>query len=116
MLFNSSTKVFSFHCVVYSIVLLGTIFSVLVLGQFDYPALSVVQLRFLRLQSNRAEQRVTYSCYPGQRLGQTQRQVQFLTDAVKQSYLGALQDCVVCSVWHLNVKTPLIVVIPFKIF
>lgn len=71
---------------------------VLVLGQFEYPALSVVQLRFLRLQSNRAEQRVTYSCYPGQRLDETERQVQFLTDAVKQSYLGALQHCVVCIV------------------
>lgn len=66
-------------------------------AQFEYPALSVVQLRFLRLQSNRAEQRVTYSCYPGHQLGQTQRQVQFLTDSVKQSYLGELQDCVVCG-------------------
>lgn len=61
--------------------------------KFEYPALSVVQLRFLRLQSNRAEQRVTYSCSPGLQLGQTQRQVQFRTDAVKQSYLGELQDC-----------------------
>lgn len=62
--------------------------------QFEYPGLSVVQVRFLRLQSSQAEQKMTFSCYSGYRLGPTQRQVKFLTDSLRQSYLGTLQDCV----------------------
>ncbi|XP_029921679.1 collagen alpha-1(III) chain-like [Myripristis murdjan] len=62
--------------------------------QFYYPAASVVQMRFLRLHSNTAVQKVTYSCHPGHKLGQSDRDVKFLADTKKQSYLGALKDCV----------------------
>ncbi|XP_034047688.1 collagen alpha-2(V) chain [Thalassophryne amazonica] len=62
--------------------------------QFYYPGANVVQMRFLRLHSNTAVQKVTYSCHPGHRLGQNDREVRFLTDTRKQSYLGALNDCV----------------------
>lgn len=58
----------------------------------------MVQMRFLRLHSTTAVQMVTYSCHPGHRLGQVDREVKFLTDTRKQSYLGALKDCVVCTV------------------
>ncbi|XP_072227829.1 collagen alpha-1(II) chain-like [Leuresthes tenuis] len=61
--------------------------------QFHYPGSNVVQMRFLRLHSTTAVQRVTYSCHPGHRLGQMDREVKFLTDTRKQSYLGMLQDC-----------------------
>ncbi|KAF6732467.1 Collagen alpha-1(II) chain [Oryzias melastigma] len=62
--------------------------------QFSYPDASVVQMRFLRLHSITAVQKVTYSCHPGYRQGQTERSVKFLTDTRRQSYLGALRDCV----------------------
>uniref|UniRef100_A0A8C7ZJW1 Fibrillar collagen NC1 domain-containing protein n=1 Tax=Oryzias sinensis TaxID=183150 RepID=A0A8C7ZJW1_9TELE len=61
--------------------------------QFSYPDASVVQMRFLRLHSVTAVQRVTYSCHPGSRQGPTERSVKFLTDTRRQSYLGALRDC-----------------------
>lgn len=57
----------------------------------------MVQLRFLRLHSSTAAQSITYSCHPGHRLGQTDRDVKFLTDTRMQSYLGVLKDCVVCK-------------------
>lgn len=63
--------------------------------QFSYPDASVVQMRFLRLHSVTAVQRVTYSCHPGSRQGPTERSVKFLTDTRRQSYLGALRDCMV---------------------
>lgn len=61
-------------------------------------------MRFLRLHSNTAVQKVTYSCHPGHRLGQSDRDVKFLADTKKQSYLGALKDCVVrrrCLILYL---------------
>ncbi|XP_072309336.1 collagen alpha-1(II) chain-like [Eucyclogobius newberryi] len=61
--------------------------------QFDYPGASVVQLRFLKLQSSTAVQKLTYSCHPGHGLGQAGRDVKFLTNTGKQSYLGQLSDC-----------------------
>lgn len=64
--------------------------------QFYYPGASVVQMRFLRLHSVAAIQKITYSCQQGRSLGQTDREVKFLTDAWKQSYHGVLKDCVVC--------------------
>ncbi|XP_042565384.1 uncharacterized protein si:ch211-196i2.1 [Clupea harengus] len=51
-------------------------------------------MRFLRLHSRRVEQRVTFSCPPGHRLGQTRREAKFMTDVSKQSYLATIQDCV----------------------
>ncbi|KAJ7988519.1 hypothetical protein DPEC_G00324420 [Dallia pectoralis] len=62
--------------------------------QFFYPGANVVQMRFLRLQSWKAVQKITYSCHPGHRLGQSEREVKFLADTRKQSYLGELQDCI----------------------
>ncbi|XP_064860748.1 collagen alpha-2(V) chain-like [Oncorhynchus nerka] len=62
--------------------------------QFYYPGANVVQMRFLRLQSWRALQKITYTCHPGHRLGHTAREVKFLTDTRRQSYLGALNDCI----------------------
>ncbi|XP_061837042.1 collagen alpha-1(II) chain-like [Nerophis lumbriciformis] len=61
---------------------------------FVYPGASVVQMRFLRLQSSTATQKMTYSCHPGHILGQSQRDIKFLTDTRQQSFLGAVQDCV----------------------
>lgn len=62
--------------------------------QFYYPGANVVQMRFLRLQSWRALQKITYTCHPGHRLGHTDREVKFLTDTRRQSYLGAINDCI----------------------
>ncbi|XP_071011182.1 collagen alpha-2(V) chain-like [Oncorhynchus clarkii lewisi] len=61
--------------------------------QFYYPGANVVQMRFLRLQSCKAVQRIIYSCHPGHRLGHTDREVKFLADTRRQSFLGALKDC-----------------------
>lgn len=63
--------------------------------QFYYPGANVVQMRFLRLHSSTAVQTVTFSCHPGHRLGQTHRDIKFLTDTKKQSYLGEIRDCMV---------------------
>ena len=52
-------------------------------------------MRFLRLHSARSSQKVTYSCHPGHRLGPGRRDVKFLADTRKQSFLGTLADCVV---------------------
>ncbi|XP_019209972.1 collagen alpha-1(I) chain isoform X2 [Oreochromis niloticus] len=62
--------------------------------QFYYQGANVVQMRFLRLHSGTAVQKVSYSCHPGHRLGPASRDVKFLTDSRTQSYLGAVQDCV----------------------
>lgn len=64
-------------------------------AQFYYPGANVVQMRFLKLHSSTAIQKVTYSCHPGHELGETDRDVKFLTDTRKQSFLGSLKDCVV---------------------
>lgn len=56
----------------------------------------MVQLRFLRLHSSTATQSMTYSCHPGHRLGLTDTEVKFLADTKRQSYLGIIQDCLVC--------------------
>ncbi|XP_064210552.1 collagen alpha-1(II) chain-like isoform X1 [Anguilla rostrata] len=64
------------------------------LPQFEYPGASVVQLRFLRLSSRFVTQNVTYSCSSGHQQGQREREIKFLADTRRQSYLGALKDCV----------------------
>lgn len=64
-------------------------------SQFHYPGENVVQLRFLRLHSSTAIQSITFSCHPGHKLGETERDVKFLTDSRTQSYLGVLKGCVV---------------------
>ncbi|XP_071399966.1 collagen alpha-1(II) chain [Centroberyx affinis] len=62
--------------------------------QFEYPGAGVVQMRFLRLNSRFSAQNITYSCQPGSRQGLGEREVKFLADTRRQSYLGALRDCV----------------------
>ncbi|XP_056134911.1 collagen alpha-1(II) chain [Lampris incognitus] len=62
--------------------------------QFEYPGANVVQMRFLRLNSRFSTQNVTYSCHSGSRQGLREREVKFLADSRRQSYLGALRDCV----------------------
>ncbi|KAG7279261.1 hypothetical protein CRUP_033197 [Coryphaenoides rupestris] len=62
--------------------------------QFDFVGATVVQMRFLRLHSFTCSQKVTYSCHPGHRLGQLERDVKFLADTRRQSFLGTLKDCV----------------------
>ncbi|KAM7018581.1 collagen alpha-1(I) chain-like [Tautogolabrus adspersus] len=63
--------------------------------QFEYPGgADVVQMRFLRLNSRFSSQTITYSCQPGSRQSGGEREVKYLADTRRQSYLGALQDCV----------------------
>ncbi|KAJ4925954.1 hypothetical protein JOQ06_008139, partial [Pogonophryne albipinna] len=62
--------------------------------QFYYPGANVVQMRFLRLHSSTALQNLTFSCHPGHRLGPVDRDIKFLTDSRKQSFVGAVKDCV----------------------
>ncbi|KAG9354484.1 hypothetical protein JZ751_001194 [Albula glossodonta] len=68
--------------------------------QFEYPGATVVQLRFLKLNSRFASQNITYSCQSGHQLGQEEREVKFLADTRRQSYLGMLRDCEATGVIH----------------
>ncbi|KAK5870531.1 hypothetical protein PBY51_003472 [Eleginops maclovinus] len=62
--------------------------------QFEYPGgTDVVQMRFLRLKSRFCTQTVTYSCQRGTVQNHREREVQFLSDTRRQSYLGALPEC-----------------------
>ncbi|KAL2092225.1 hypothetical protein ACEWY4_012023 [Coilia grayii] len=61
--------------------------------QFEYTESSVVQMRFLRLNSNLASQNITFTCQPGSRQGATERDIKFLADTRRQSYVGSLHDC-----------------------
>lgn len=78
-----------------NVVLQIFLFCILLRCQFHYPGENVVQLRFLRLHSITAVQSITFSCHPGHKLGEAERDVKFLTDSRTQSYLGVLKDCVV---------------------
>lgn len=71
--------------------------------QFEYPGgTDVVQMRFLRLNSRISTQTITYSCQPGHTQSHHEREVKFLADTRRQSYLGALRDCVVSiSMWEI---------------
>ncbi|NXN19178.1 CO1A1 protein, partial [Indicator maculatus] len=64
--------------------------------QLEYAGASPVQLRFLRLHSTLATQRVSYSCRaaPGQGQPQLQKEIHFLADSLQQSYVASLQGCV----------------------
>ncbi|XP_055742455.1 collagen alpha-2(I) chain-like [Salvelinus fontinalis] len=59
--------------------------------QFGYPGPDVVQMRFIRLNSRLTSQNITYSCQPGNRQGPGEREVKFLADTRRQSYLGTLR-------------------------
>uniref|UniRef100_A0A4W5QUV2 Fibrillar collagen NC1 domain-containing protein n=1 Tax=Hucho hucho TaxID=62062 RepID=A0A4W5QUV2_9TELE len=68
--------------------------------QFEYLGPDVVQMRFLRLNSRLTSQNITYSCQPGNIQGPGKREVKFLADTQRQSYLGTLQDCVPSEELH----------------
>lgn len=60
----------------------------------EYVGASVVQLRFLRLHSHRAAQKVSYSCRPAaHHHRQPQKEIRFLADTREQSYVATLQGC-----------------------
>ncbi|NXJ12766.1 CO1A1 protein, partial [Odontophorus gujanensis] len=63
--------------------------------QLEYSGLSAVQLRFLRLHSYRAAQKVSYSCHPAphHHHPQPQKEIRFLADSRVQSYVATLQGC-----------------------
>lgn len=65
--------------------------------QLEYAGASPVQLRFLRLHSHLATQKVSYSCRPAPEQGQPQleKEIRFLADSREQSYAASLQGCVV---------------------
>ncbi|NXH77422.1 CO5A3 protein, partial [Hydrobates tethys] len=64
--------------------------------QLEYAGASPVQLRFLRLHSHLATQKVSYSCRPAPEQGQPQpeKEIRFLADSREQSYAASLQGCV----------------------
>ncbi|NWZ20141.1 CO1A1 protein, partial [Asarcornis scutulata] len=63
--------------------------------QLEYVGASTVQLRFLRLHSRLAAQKVSYSCSPAPERGQPQpeKEILFLADSREQSYTATLQGC-----------------------
>lgn len=65
--------------------------------QLEYAGASAVQLRFLRLHSRLAAQKVSYSCSPAPERGQPQpeKEILFLADSREQSYAATLQGCLV---------------------
>lgn len=78
--------------------------------QFEYTGgADVVQMRFLRLNSRFSSQNITYFCHPGSRQSQREREIKFLADTRRQSYVGVLQECEVtwsdCFIHLLISKT-----------
>ncbi|NXR20551.1 CO5A3 protein, partial [Cinclus mexicanus] len=71
------------------------LFSVPVSLQLEYAGASPVQLRFLRLHSHRASQKVSYSCTPAPERGRPRphKEIRFLTDSRDRSYAASLQGC-----------------------
>lgn len=66
--------------------------------QFEYSGgTDVVQMRFLRLNSRFSTQTISYYCRPVDGHTRREREVKFLADTRTQSYLAALQDCVVSA-------------------
>ncbi|NWT75873.1 CO1A1 protein, partial [Prunella himalayana] len=63
--------------------------------QLEYAGASAVQLRFLRLHSHRAAQKVSYSCRPApeRRRPQPHKEIRFLADSRDRSYAASLQGC-----------------------
>ncbi|NXO00533.1 CO5A3 protein, partial [Rhinopomastus cyanomelas] len=64
--------------------------------QLEYSGANSVQLRFLRLHSRWATQKVSYSCRPAPQQDQPQpeKEIRFLTDSREQSYGASLRGCV----------------------
>ncbi|NWV81132.1 CO1A1 protein, partial [Dasyornis broadbenti] len=63
--------------------------------QLEYAGASPVQLRFLRLHSRHAAQKVSYSCRPAPERGQPQphKEIRFLADSRDHSYAASLHGC-----------------------
>lgn len=61
-----------------------------------------MQLRFLRLHSQRAAQKVSYSCRAAPEHGQPQPhwEIRFLADSRDHSYAASLQGCLVSPALH----------------
>ncbi|NXS74396.1 CO5A3 protein, partial [Pandion haliaetus] len=74
----------------------ATQFLLLLPLQLEYAGASPVQLRFLRLHSRLATQKISYSCRPAPEQGQPQpeKEIRFLADSQEQSYAASLQGCV----------------------
>ncbi|KAH0615536.1 hypothetical protein JD844_004919, partial [Phrynosoma platyrhinos] len=64
-------------------------------NQLEYQGSSTVQLRFLKLHSSRATQKVSYSCRPQAEGGkpQLEKEIRFLADSREESYVATLQGC-----------------------
>ncbi|NXH49978.1 CO5A3 protein, partial [Dicaeum eximium] len=60
--------------------------------QLEYAGASPVQLRFLRLHSHHATQKVSYSCSPAPQ-PQPRKEIRFLADSRDHSYAASLQGC-----------------------
>ncbi|NXO85224.1 CO5A3 protein, partial [Sitta europaea] len=60
--------------------------------QLEYAGASAVQLRFLRLHSRRAAQKVSYSCTPAPQ-PQPHKEIRFLADSRDHSYAASLHGC-----------------------
>lgn len=71
--------------------------SLLLSLQLEYAGASPVQLRFLRLHSHRATQKVSYSCRAAPERGRPQphKEILFLADSRDHSYAASLQGCLV---------------------
>ncbi|NXE07933.1 CO5A3 protein, partial [Lophotis ruficrista] len=69
-----------------------TRFSLLLPPQLEYAGASPVQLRFLRLHSRLATQKISYSCRPSPERGQPrpEKEIRFLADSREQSYAATL--------------------------
>uniref|UniRef100_A0ACB8EZC5 Uncharacterized protein n=1 Tax=Sphaerodactylus townsendi TaxID=933632 RepID=A0ACB8EZC5_9SAUR len=61
----------------------------------EYQGLSTVQLRFLKLHSSLASQKVSYSCRPHHDGSgpQLEKEIKFLADSGEHSYVATLQGC-----------------------
>lgn len=60
-------------------------------------------MRFLRLNSKQVTQNITLSCGRGSRQGSSEREIKFLADSRRQSFLGTFRDCVVGFFsWYLS--------------
>ncbi|XP_063172386.1 collagen alpha-3(V) chain-like [Candoia aspera] len=62
----------------------------------EYQGLNTVQLRFLKLHSSLATQKVSYSCRPHSDGSKQhlEKEIKFLADSRDQSYMTTLQGCV----------------------
>ncbi|NWV03082.1 CO5A1 protein, partial [Ptilonorhynchus violaceus] len=79
-------------------------FSVWLSLQLEYAGASPVQLRFLRLHSRRATQKVSYSCRPAPEPGRPHpdKEIRFLADSREHSYAATLHGCMLDNESHVS--------------